>query len=190
MPRITIAGTTDCSQPGALARIHDRRVSAAGDSGRPCRHRSGKGMPVSTTGPTAASRPWGAIPERCVPTRAPRRPRRAQHGAPASSRWIDSGNVTVDRHPVMPKPPGPAEARYVALFMQEGRINKAAGSAMSIAAAVPAPPPELPLGAERHRIERRVVDRAQRDPEVAHRFPRRCRCPWSARAVRRRDEPA
>ena len=36
-----------------------------------------------------------------------------------------SGNVTVDRHPVMPKPPGPVEARYVALFkVQEGRIKQ------------------------------------------------------------------
>ena len=35
MPCITIAGTTDCSQPGALARIHVCSVSAAGDSGRP-----------------------------------------------------------------------------------------------------------------------------------------------------------
>jgi hypothetical protein len=34
-PDITIARTVDGGQPGALARIHIRSVSAAGDSGRP-----------------------------------------------------------------------------------------------------------------------------------------------------------
>ena len=36
-----------------------------------------------------------------------------------------SRNVAVDRHPVMTKPPGPVETRYIALFkVQEGRIEQ------------------------------------------------------------------
>ena len=104
-----------------------------------------------------------------------------------SSRWIDLRDVAVDRHPMMPEPLGPVEARYIALFVAGG-ANRARrpDRQCRLLRRVLAPPQESAAGAERHRVERRVVDRAEWIQRSAPSRPRRCQCPWSARAVRRR----
>ena len=69
---------------------------------------------------------------------------------------------------MMPKPPGPVEARYIALFkVQEGRIEQGGRIGnVDCRGEFRRRHRNQPLGAERHRVERRVVDRAEWDPEV------------------------
>ena len=194
--RVSIAPSPE--GPTAVSRERWRESTSAA-SPRPATavDRAGSGAESECRSPPPAPRrqavPGRVIPERCVPTRAPHRPRRAP--SVKYQRVVVgpiSRNVAVDRHPVMTKPRGQSKrGTQRSSRCKEGESSKAAGSAMSIPQRVPAPPPGISRSAQNGTESSAGSSTGPSGIRVGATIPP---TPVSVsvvqHAVRRRDEPA